>query len=86
MSQTQPPLEHSRVVRDGRIHGGEPTISGSRTTVASIVISAMERGTCAGIIADYPHLTESDVAAALAFYLDCPDEVDPYIGEATHGA
>ena len=71
-----------RVARNPRIHFGEPTVGGSRTTVASIVLAAQAGDGVEGILAGYPHLTAEDVADALAFYLQHRAEIDGIIARA----
>ena len=69
----------TRVVRDRQIQFGEPTVGGSRTTVASIVLAAQAGDGVDGILAGYPHLTGEDVADALAFYVQNRAEIDEII-------
>jgi uncharacterized protein (DUF433 family) len=72
----------TRVVRDPQIQFGEPTVGGSRTTVASIVLAAQAGDGVDGILAGYPHLTAEDVADALAFYLQNRAEIDEIIARS----
>ena len=69
----------TRVVRDQTVQFGEPTVGGSRTIVASIVLAAQAGDGVDGILAGYPHLTPEDVADALAFYLQNRAEIDEII-------
>ena len=69
----------TRVARNPKIQFGEPTVGGSRTTVVSIVLAAMEGEGVDGIVYDFPHLTAEDVADALAFYLQNREEIDGII-------
>ena len=85
MATKTSPLEVSRVVRDPRIQGGEPTVRGTRTTVRSIVLAAREAGGLAGVLSDFPHLSAEDVADALAYYERHRDEADALIRESVDG-
>ena len=68
-----------RLARDPRIQFGEPTVGGSRTTVASIVLAAQAGDGVDGILTGFPHLTPVDVADALAFYVQNRAEIDEII-------
>jgi uncharacterized protein (DUF433 family) len=81
MSTETVPPRVSRVVRDPRVQGGEPTVRGTRTTVRSIVLAAREAGGLAGVLFDFPHLSAEDVADALAYYERHRDEVDALVRE-----
>ncbi len=76
MAVRSPESGVTRVRRNPRIQFGEPTVGGSRTTVASIVLSAQGGDGISGMLAAYPHLTVEDVADALAFYLQNRAEID----------
>lgn len=49
---------------------GKPAIRGTRITVELILRRLGEGGTVADLLADYPHLREADIHAALAFAAD----------------
>ncbi len=68
-----------RVSCNPKIQFGEPTVSGSRTTVVSIVLAAQDGEGVDGILQDFPHLTAADVADALAFYLQNREGIDRII-------
>ncbi len=72
----------TRVTRNPRVQFGEPTVRGSRTTVASIVVAAQAGDGVEGIREAFPHLTPDDVADALAFYLQNRSEMDDLIEQA----
>ena len=77
------------IVRDPRIHGGEPVIRGTRVPIRSIVLSLEE---------DYPgdppavaevyRISLPAVEAALDYYRAHPAEIDRVVGRherAAHG-
>ena len=73
--------EHPYVVVDPSIHGGRPTIVGTR-----IGIDLLARFLRAGegpedILATYPHLTSAAVYDALSYYFDHQPEIDRMIAE-----
>jgi uncharacterized protein (DUF433 family) len=56
--------------------GGKPRIAGTRVRVQDVVVWHDHWGLCPEeIVAEFPHLTLSDVYAALAYYHDHPDEI-----------
>ena len=61
--------------------GGRPRVSGTRIRVSNIVLWTEQGISPDEIIAGYPHLTLSDVHAALAFYFDNRAEMDKLITE-----
>lgn len=74
--RTQPTSGVTRVARDPEVQFGAPTVGGSRTTVASIVLAAREGLGVDGILYDFPHLTAQDVADALAYYVQHREALD----------
>ena len=56
-----------RVATNPEVHHGEPCISGTRVPVRMIVGSLADGLTGEEIIAEYPQLTQGDIAAALAY-------------------
>jgi uncharacterized protein (DUF433 family) len=56
------------IVRDPRIHGGEPVIRGTRVPVRSIVLARDEDGLAPDEIAKEFNIDIAAVEAALAFY------------------
>lgn len=58
---------HGRVTRHRLVRHNEPVIAGTRIPVATIRRFHEAGVSTQGIIAEYPQLTEDDIAAALAF-------------------
>jgi uncharacterized protein (DUF433 family) len=74
--------EHSaypRIIRDPRIHGGEPVVHGTRVTVRAIVVAWRYEPDMATILDEYPRITEADVTEALAYYEAHREEMDERI-------
>lgn len=62
--------------------GGKPRIAGTRIRVQDVVIWHDRMGMSADEIAvTYPHLTLSDVYAALTYYHDHRDQIRDYLRE-----
>jgi uncharacterized protein (DUF433 family) len=57
----------SRIAVDPGVCGGKPVIRGTRVMVAIVLDSLSEGSTPAEILDHYPHLTNEDVRAALAY-------------------
>ncbi len=55
------------IMRDPKICGGEPIVTGTRVTVRTVLASLAEGGTIAEIIRDFPSLEEKHVRAIIAF-------------------
>lgn len=72
----------TRVARNRKVQLGEPTVGGSRTTVASIVLAAREGAGVDDIRTDFPHLSAEDVADALAFYVQHRAKIDQHLDTA----
>ena len=73
--------EHPYVVVDPAIHGGRPTVAGTR-----IGVDLLARFLRAGegpddILATYPHLTPAATYDALSYYFDHQREIDAMIAE-----
>ncbi len=62
--------QHPRIEIDPDVMVGKPVIRGTRITVELIVRRFADGYTLADILDDYPHLTEEDVHAALAYAAD----------------
>lgn len=61
-------MEYNKyIVRDPRICGGGPVISGTRVTLRTILASLAEGATVEEVLRDFPTLTEDAVRAAIAF-------------------
>ncbi len=83
--QPQPNPGVTRIATDPEVQFGVPTVGGSRTTVASIVLAAREGLGGDGILYDFPHLTAQDVADALAYDVQHREEVDRMADEYARG-
>jgi uncharacterized protein (DUF433 family) len=70
---------YSRIIRDPRIHGGEPTVLGTRVPVRAIVVAWGAEPDMDAMLAAYPRLTDADVREALAYYDLHRDELDERI-------
>ena len=57
----------ARIVRDPLVAGGEPTLTGTRVTLRTVLASLAEGATTAEILADIPTLSNEDVRSAMAF-------------------
>lgn len=68
-----------RVVRNPRVHGGEPVIRGTRIPVRAIVVAWEAEPDVAAMLQAYPRLMAEDVREALAYYAAHRDEVDARI-------
>ncbi|MBI3974502.1 MAG: DUF433 domain-containing protein [Chloroflexi bacterium] len=72
-------VTYSRIVRDERIHGGEPVVAGTRVPVSAIVATWHAEHDLTAVLAAYPRLTAPDVAQALAYYDANRAEIDQLI-------
>jgi len=63
------------------ICGGRPRIAGTRIRVSNVVLWTEQGNSADDIVSGYPHLTLSDVHAALAFYFDNREQMDKLIAE-----
>ena len=70
---------YPRIIRDPRVHGGEPVVRGTRVTVRAIVVAWGAEPDMATMLDEYPRLTEADVVEALAYYDAHRDEMDARI-------
>jgi uncharacterized protein (DUF433 family) len=61
---------HPRIETDPEIMVGKPVIRGTRITVELVLRRFAEGYALTDILDDYPHLTEDDVKAALAYAAD----------------
>ena len=71
----------TEIVRNPEIHGGEPTIAGSRVSVRALVVAAHFEPDIEQLADDYPTVTPEAIKAALAFYEANREEIDRYIVE-----
>jgi uncharacterized protein (DUF433 family) len=67
------------IVQDDQILNGEPIIEGTRTPVRAIVETWRAGTAPEEIPKGLPHLTLSQVFAALTYYSDHQDEINQYI-------
>ena len=61
------------------ICGGKPRIAGHRIRVQDIVLWTEEGRSADEIVADFPQLSLGDVYAALTYYHDHRQQIDPEI-------
>ena len=61
---------HERIVADPDIMLGKPVIRGTRITVELILEKLAAGETTTDLLAAYPHLTQDDLQAALAYAAD----------------
>jgi uncharacterized protein (DUF433 family) len=64
------PNSRSQISIDPSVMVGKPCIAGTRITVELIVRRFAEGYNMSDVLADYPHLTEAGVKAALAYAAD----------------
>ena len=62
--------KHSAIATNPAIMGGKACIAGTRVTVETILRRFAEGYTMAEMLADYPPLTEANIAAALEYAAD----------------
>lgn len=74
-----PRVRQRRIIRDERIHGGEPVIAGTRVPVRAIVVSWREYQSVRTLLEAYPRLSEADIHQALEFYEAHREELDAII-------
>jgi uncharacterized protein (DUF433 family) len=60
-------MPEPRIKRDPKVMMGKPVVAGTRITVELILRWLSEGRTFAELLEAYPHLTESDLKAALLF-------------------
>jgi uncharacterized protein (DUF433 family) len=75
-----------RIVRDPRIHGGEPTVRGTRVPVRAIIVAWRAEPDVQTLLEAYPRLGERDVREALAYYEAHRPELDERIRAQLAGA
>jgi uncharacterized protein (DUF433 family) len=63
-------MSHPRISSDPEIMVGKPCIKGTRITVELILRELGAGHSFADVLDAYPHLTEEDLRAALAFAAD----------------
>ena len=60
-------LLHEIIVRDPAICGGEPTVTGTRVTLRTILASLADGDSIEQITRSFPSITEQQVKAVIAF-------------------
>ena len=61
---------HERIHCDPNVMVGKPVVRGTRITVDLLLREVAHGFSFAEIIAEYPHITEADIRAALAYAAD----------------
>ena len=69
----------TQIVSDSAIHGGEPVIEGTSTTVRAIAELWNQGMPAEEIPVHLPHLQLAQVFEALRYYLTSRDEIDGFI-------
>lgn len=67
MLTDNPAMPHNLIKSDPKVMLGKPCIAGTRIAVELIVRRFAEGYSMRDILADYPHLTEAGVRAALEY-------------------
>jgi uncharacterized protein (DUF433 family) len=71
MTQSRTPTaRHPRIASDPKVMLGKPCIRGTRITVELILRWLSEGRTFAELLEAYPHISEDDIKAALAYAAD----------------
>jgi uncharacterized protein (DUF433 family) len=60
----------NRIVRDPGVMTGKPIVKGTRITVELILTEIAAGTTSAQLLEAYPHLSEADIRAAVAYAAD----------------
>ena len=71
-----PPPAKQHIEATPGVCGGKPRIAGTRITVWDVAWRAQAGESTDEILGHYPHITLSDVYAALAYYYDNQDPID----------
>ncbi len=74
-------MQHPRIATDPKIMLGKPCIRGTRITVELLLKKLAAGDTMAEILDGYPHITEDDIKAALAFAADLAGRAAPAAAE-----
>ena len=75
----------SHIITDSKICNGSPIVSGTKTTVRSIVTYIMQGSSPEQLILKFPFLDLLDIYDALSFYLDNKELIDNEIKEDSNG-
>jgi uncharacterized protein (DUF433 family) len=84
--QTVPEHGVTRIIRNPRICGGEPTVAGTRIPVHSIVLQWQYYRDMDRVLRAFPRLNASAVSTALEFYEANRAEIDRLIEESERAA
>jgi uncharacterized protein (DUF433 family) len=80
MANTKLEVKHAYVVKDLKIHGGEPIIKGTRFPVRSVVTYILKNGMLPEeLVSEFPQLKIAAIYDALSYYYDHKDEVEKLI-------
>lgn len=63
-------MSTNRIVSDHRVMLGKPIIRGTRITVELILRKLAQGATSTDLLKMYPHLTQADILAVLAYAAD----------------
>lgn len=74
-------VEKQHITRTPGFCGGKPRIAGTRIRVWYVAVRTQAGETPDEILAAYPHLTLSQIYAALAYYYDHKAEIDEEAAE-----
>jgi uncharacterized protein (DUF433 family) len=74
-------MAHPRITADPAVMLGKPCIKGTRITVELILRWLSEGRTFAELLEAYPHLSEDDIKAALAYAADTVGTRKPQAAE-----
>jgi len=74
--------QYRYIVKDKKIHGGEPVIKGTRFPVRSVVFYVIKEGMLPEeLVKEFPQLTLPAVYEALSYYYDHRDEIEALMAE-----
>jgi uncharacterized protein (DUF433 family) len=76
-------LYENRIVRDGKICGGEPVFKGTRVTLRTVLASLAAGDSADQILSAFPSLKAEDIHAAIAFAAASAEEDLP-VPEVPH--
>lgn len=74
-------MSHARITIDPAVMLGKPCIQGTRITVELILRWLSEGRTHAELLEAYPHISEDDIKAALAYAADAVGTRKPEAAE-----
>ena len=81
ISNGRHPMDHPRISTDPAVMVGKPCIKGTRITVELILRWLAAGRSFAELLEAYPHVTEPDLRAALAFAADTVNSTRPVAAE-----